>query len=120
MEGETETEKERETERVKEGDRKRERPNSIRNTSPLMQTNYSPAQGQSLPERKAAACALGEEMLILGLILKGPGQSIALISLRNREINMFLKAKQVACGMRVWAPLIPGALREWLELRQEN
>lgn len=48
-----------------------------------------PAQGQSLPEGKEAACVLGEEMLILALILKGPGRSIALSSLRKREINVF-------------------------------
>lgn len=41
---------------------------------------------------KEAACVLGEEMLILALILKGPGRSITLSSLRKRKINMFLKA----------------------------
>lgn len=32
---------------------------------------------------------------------------MALSSLRKREINMFLKAKQAACGVCVWASLIP-------------
>lgn len=74
----------------------------------LMQTNYfPPAQGQSLPEEKEAPCVLGEEMLTLALILKGPGRSIALSSLRKTEINMFLKATQAACGVCVWASLIP-------------
>lgn len=64
---------------------------------------------------------LGEEMLILALILKGPGQSIALSSLRKREINMFLKAKQAACGVCVWASLIlPDAFRERLFLKKND
>ncbi len=42
-----------------------------------------------------------------GADLEGPGRSIALSSLRKREINMFLKAKQAACGVCVWASLIP-------------
>lgn len=64
---------------------------------------------------------LGEEMLILALILKGPGRSIALSSLQKREINMFLKAKQAACGVCVWASLIPpDAFREKLFLKKNN
>lgn len=64
---------------------------------------------------------LGEEMLILALILKEPGRSIALSSLRKREINMFLKAKQAACGVCVWASLIlPDAFREKLPLKKND
>lgn len=64
---------------------------------------------------------LGEEMLILALILKGPGRSIALSSLQKREINMFLKAKQAACGVCVWASLIsPDAFREKLLLKKND
>lgn len=82
---------------------------------------FPPAQGQSLPEGKEAACVLGEEMLILALILKGPGRSIALSSLRKREINMFLKAKQAACGVCVWASLIPpDVFREKLFLKKND
>lgn len=65
-----------------------------------------PPQGQSLPEGKEPACVLGEEMLMLALILKGPLKSITLSSLQRREINMFLKAKRAACGACVWPSLI--------------
>lgn len=61
------------------------------------------------------------ETLTLVLILKGPGQSMALSSLWKREINMFLKAKQAACGVCVWASLTPAdALSEILRLRRND
>lgn len=64
---------------------------------------------------------LGEEKLVLALILKGPGRSITLSSLQKREINMFLKAEQAACGVCVWASLIPpDAFREKLFLKKND
>ena len=78
-----------------------------RNTSPSKcRQTILPPQGQSLPEGKEPVCVLGEEMLMLALILKGPLKSITLSSLQRREINMFLKAKRAACGVCVCASLI--------------
>lgn len=82
---------------------------ATRNTSKRRQTapasSLQPKDSHYL--RGKRQCVLEEEMLILVLILKGPDRSIALSSLWKREINMFLKTKQAACGVCVWASLIP-------------
>lgn len=82
---------------------------ATRNTSKRRQTaptsSLQPKDSHYL--RGKRQCVLEEEMLILVLILKGPDRSIALSSLWKREINMFLKTKQAACGVCVWASLMP-------------
>lgn len=80
---------------------------------PLPNTDKQPPPAPCNPRtvitwgERDSVCVLEEEMLILVLILKGPDRSIALSSLWKSEINMFLKTKQAACGVCVWASLIP-------------
>ena len=64
-----------------------------------MQTE--PSRGHRYLRGKEPRWALGEEMLILALILKGPLPSIALSFLQKGEINMLLKAKRgcMRCGV---------------------